>query len=218
MSKKQKKSRTKKPRLPMRWLMLVGVVLLFFIIGTYMTIKINQVKDRQILFEVVHFSWVGWEHGFYIDSEGDVYNYDLREENYFFGLFREFYYDWRRPSAPYKTTDLFRTYGFNSEYSHTIPKEELDSMYALVDAIEAGEYDYTGPMMLKNPPSGTVYNAFRFDKDSRLYEPIMVHHIGYREWWSETPEGDTLYCWLKKVGYGDTDCMLRDEIVEVKGN
>lgn len=211
MAKNQKE---KKPRLPIRWLLLVGVVLLIYsIIGTARSIIDHQRNQRRIMFEVTISTWLGKPQGFYIDSDGDVYHFNLNQSNRFLDMAHRWFYDWDRGGpGPYTTAELFRYYGYFSEYSHTIPADELEYMFSLVDKIEKSE-NISFDTKRRDYP-WIQFKAFRYSPYYKVHTPIYIQLNGDFSSWSDTPESETVNCWLEEVGYGSTDCSIRQEIID----
>lgn len=206
-----KNTKEKKSKLPMRWLMLVGVVLLIYIVIGFYNFQRLQ---HQILFEVVRLpGWFGKPSGYFIDSSGKVYEFDRNKPLNSLCKVNELYFLMSKESEPpYTTSDLYDYYGCFSTYSHAIPREELEQKVNLVDGLNPEEFvSYDAQM---RDFGITYYTALKFDPQSRTYSREIVQYWGDLSGWSNTTEGEILGCWLEEIVYGSSDCSIRQNIID----
>lgn len=194
-----KNPHTKKPRLPMRWLLLVGVVLFIYVaISIPQAIIDHQRNQRQILFEVWRFrgglgppgergTW-----GIYIDSLGDVYYFNgthQKDDTVWEDIHRFLRSD-LRGQPPYTTSQLFKHYRNTSEYFRTIPTVELEYLTELLEASQFGEMEYCDHY--SRDWGLYSFDGFIYNPKWKTHEPITLGYWGDFCGYNSTDEAKVL--------------------------
>jgi len=155
--------------------------------------NLSQIPENQkILFEICITNMaIGYVHmGFYIDSKGQVFSYNLNEEKW----------DVSRNDA-FTEAELMNKFKHNKKIVAKIDSVTILNKYNLINLID--EKDMSEPVEGCNDAGITRFMAYYYSSDSLLYKPILLYMTGISAQKNLSPAGIMLFRWLYYTIYGN---------------
>jgi hypothetical protein len=146
-------------------------------------------SGQRILFEMeyVNFAWGHQHRGFYVDSDGGVWTYDVSGTPW----------EPARHDA-YTLEELEAKYGSRREPLTTVPARKIEEMRRLIESASRG--GLTEPVGNCADFGSITYRAFEYDADGSLYRPVLLYQAGDVALKNTSLSAARITGWLMEIG------------------
>ena len=150
----------------------------------------TNILSQKIFFqyEYVNYAW-GFQHqGWFIDSTGNVYSYNLPEND-----------AWKRgdENGVISASDLNENMSKANLTGYRINTGELASKVDLINKAKLGEI--TEPVWAAADAGAMIYSCYTYDSSTKSYKKILLKQLGDYRADNKSKSADYLYRWMESV-------------------
>jgi hypothetical protein len=131
----------------------------------------------------------GFQHrGLFIDSNGDVFTYDVSSDRSD---------EYSETDTEYSESTLTKKFSTESEYKENIPPSTLQEMKDKIASANNGTLG--DPISNANDAGIWRYKAFIYNSDNKTYKSVLLYQTGDVKITNSSSEAEELKNWLESI-------------------